>query len=300
MTVGDEEVILQPLDSQVLARQRNDVVQQAYNLIAENDEWQHLVSLLEGMSRVGNTTTNEALCKLIEEASRRQRFSAILGCLEASKRTGMSLKDKWIARSVLRGIRQMAEEGEWSIGVVQRAVRYTEQTSRLLATKEHAITGREAQKRQHVSMPLTRDPMVTALWLELRAVRAHKAGNDEHGSVATYYERLLGQVEAINAARGGVGRKTNGSAATESHTAGQGQQARVVPDSPNFRDTFFPRLSLWHGVSLAQKLLGRKDAVLDTLANRCGAALDKAVEGDEEGVEQRRKELALARSNLGL
>lgn len=192
--LGSEEIQLQWMDAKNDIPARRRLVNQAINLMAEGEssEWQNLPNLLRALNEgVKKPATSAQMEKIVRKAFQSGKFGVVLQCLTQAEKTGMTLKDERVLKSVIFGLHEMAEGSEWSEEVTGRGLRDAHQISLLLEREEHGTGGKLAPND-----PRTR-PEVLGVFLELAAVYAYKFGGakDSQGLVKAYAGRLLSNMK---------------------------------------------------------------------------------------------------------
>lgn len=192
--LGDQEIQLEWMDRNSDIPARGPLVKQALNLIAEGEsaDWHNLPKLLQALNEgVKKPATSAQMEKIVRKALENGKIGFIIQCLRQADKTGMTLKDEDVLRSVVIGLHEMAESSGWSEGATGRALRDANVISGLLESEEHG-TGRKLAPRD----PRTR-PEVLGIFLELTAVYAYKfeGAQDKQGLVKAYAGRLLSNME---------------------------------------------------------------------------------------------------------
>ncbi|KAF2170975.1 hypothetical protein M409DRAFT_63978 [Zasmidium cellare ATCC 36951] len=232
--LGEEEVQLQWIDRNRDIPARKDLVNQALNLIAEGEssDWQNLPKLLQALNEgVKKPATPEQMEKIMRKALQNGKIGIIIQCLQQAGKTGMTLNNEHVLRSVISGLHELAVGSDWSESATGRALRDANVVSLLLESEEHG-TGRKLTPND----PRTR-PEVLGVFLELTAVYAYKfeEAKDTQGLVKAYAGRLLSNL------------KDRESGPNDVQLLNKGKQ--------------YPMLfatSIWHGLTLAQKILGKE------------------------------------------
>ncbi|PNS16527.1 hypothetical protein CAC42_261 [Sphaceloma murrayae] len=260
VSVEHEDFELKALDRGQTMAERKPLVKKAIDLVTQEKAWGQVYPLLEGLAKIRDATDQATMEKLIRRAAMEGRFGVVVQCLKAAERTGLTMRDKYVFKGVLRGLRQIVERRGWEQGALDRAIRYGNEVAVLMVDGEHMSSKRIPRKEAAVveGNPL-KNPISMATWLELHAVRAYKYGNeqDDTSKLKAYHDRI---VSCFNAKR-----------------APEWLSATPL-DIPN---QFLRLLPLWQGVLLTNKVLRTelppKSKSLQDFAVSCGESLSKTV-----------------------
>lgn len=195
---GGQEVELRWIDRKRDIPKRRPLVSKALHLImdSESNDWQNLPLVLEGMKEgVKKPLREQDLEMLVRKALQRGKLGVIIQCLQQSEKTGMSLEQEYVLRSVVYGLREMAFRSGWDRATTAKALRDANVISLLLESEEHG-SGRKLKPDD----PRVR-PEILGVFLELAAVYAkkHSESKDGQGLVKAYAGRLVSSLAARNA-----------------------------------------------------------------------------------------------------
>lgn len=115
------------------------------------------------------------------------QFGIILQCLKVANNTGLTLRDPETLEATIWGLRQIADQQDWSEEATATAIKHANEVASQLESEAHG-TGKRIRKDDP-----RRDPFVLGVFLELAAVYAwrFKGGKDVDGKVKVFAERLL-------------------------------------------------------------------------------------------------------------
>ncbi|KAK3057640.1 hypothetical protein LTR09_001824 [Extremus antarcticus] len=260
--LGDEAIDLQWIDQRTEIPNRKKLLWEAIRLMREGEagDWNNLPALLDGLGKVKKMPGERTLAKMVRIASERGRFGVALRCLHQARKTGMTLKKDEVLGAVIWALREMGrggmvtdgeveESGSWRKVGLEKAIKDANEVAVLLEDQEHG-TGSAV----HANDPRRR-PEVLSVFLELTAVYCYKYQDrkDVDGKVRAYVERLLSNIKGAEAP-----------ATTE--PASTGPQTEVLRG-----------ISIWHGLRLAQKILG-DDMPQADLARQVVAAWEEGLQ----------------------
>jgi hypothetical protein len=232
--ISDEEIQLQWMDRRRDIPSRKGLIRQAVNLMeksgGDRKAWSNLPPMLVGLAHIGVIVDEKMMEMIVRKAVNAGRLDIIIQCLEQSRFTGMTLKREEVLRNVIWGLHSQAQRNNWSASAVHKALAEARQLALMLEAEEHG-TGRA----------LTRDdprqrPEIIGVFLELAAVNAykHQDKTDKGGVLAAYTTRLLSC----------IGEKSQPRSFAPPATGPMYEMLHGVP--------------IWHGLMLAQKVLGNK------------------------------------------
>ncbi|KAK5166600.1 uncharacterized protein LTR77_008143 [Saxophila tyrrhenica] len=243
VTIGDEDIDLQWIDQRTEIPNRREMMWQTMRLMREGEpgDWNNLPALLEGLAKVKRGANERQMAKMVRLASERGRFGIVLQCLHQARRTGMTLRREEVLNAVVWALREMGragvnveggevDRGSWERAGLEKAIKDANEIAVLLEEPEHG-TGNIVRQGD----PRTR-PEVLSVFLELNAAYAYRFqdGKDVDGKVRAYTDRLLANI------KGAEGPATIEPAST-------GPQTEMLRGMP-----------IWHGLQLAQKILGNQ------------------------------------------
>lgn len=193
-TLGDEEIALVHIDRTREIPARKPLVLQALGLIEENDEWNQLPSLLEGLHKAHPDSDPALQEKILRKLQQADQFSVILRCLRRSETTGLTLKKDAVLNRVLLALRETALGEKWEQERLEKALRHADELAELLESAQHGT-----MRQLSPNDPRTR-PAVIGLFLELHAVYAsqYQGGQDVKGKVRAYAQRFMACFDHAN------------------------------------------------------------------------------------------------------
>lgn len=251
ITLGDEDIKLKWIDARTEIPNRVRLLKKALELMrdGEKQDWNNLPALLAGLHAVDKTPDDRQLAKIIRLASRSGRFGTILACLHQADRTGMTMKKEAVLDGVMWAVRELGREqdGAWSKEALEKAIKDANEVGKQLEDKKHG-TGSFVRTNDP-----RRRPEVLSVFLELVAVYSYRFqdGRDVDGKVKTLTERLLDNIEGAeavshsNAVDYRLLPKLTSMQPRTNEPATTGPQFEVLRGVP-----------LWHGLRLAQQILG--------------------------------------------
>ncbi|KAH0040133.1 hypothetical protein KCU78_g1196, partial [Aureobasidium melanogenum] len=227
-TLGDEEIPLLHIDRRKDIPARKPLILQALRLIEENDEWRQLPSLLEGLHKARPHPDLALQEKILRKLQLADQFPVILRSLRRSHATGLTLKNDAVLNQVLNALRETASLENWEQTRLEKALKQADELAELLESADHG-TGRKLSPND----PRTR-PAVIGLFLELHAVYAqqYQGGQDVSAKVKAYATRFMATFNEAN----------------------QPAETDLPAVGPPIE--FLSKMSIYHGLSLASKILG--------------------------------------------
>lgn len=244
-TLGDEEIPLLHIDRRKDIPARKPLVLQALRLIEENDEWRQLPSLLEGLHKARPHPDLALQEKILRKLQLADQFPVILRSLRRSHATGLTLKNDAVLNQVLNALRETASLENWEQTRLEKALKQADELAELLESADHG-TGRKLSPND----PRTR-PAVIGLFLELHAVYAqqYQGGQDVSGKVKAYATRFMATFNEAN-------QVCAFTSLTTISTTNTSQPAETDLPAVGSPIEFLSKMSIYHGLSLAYKILG--------------------------------------------
>ena len=191
--IGGEEVEVKPID-RYQVRARAKLLIEAIELMAETGgaEWDNLHPLLTGLTYGQHVTRKNSQGKLTRLVIKGDRFDVLMKCLTQAEHTGLSLEHKQVLDEAVWGLHAMARESGWREDATRRAMKNAQVLVKQLESQRHGATPEVREDDPRIR------PDVLGLLLELSAVYADKYqdGKDVQGSVRSYAERLLSNIDA--------------------------------------------------------------------------------------------------------
>lgn len=232
VTIGDEEVPLVWMNRETEIPNRTKLLKEAVDLMeqGEKKDWQNLRPLLTGLGHFNVVPKPEMMERIVRRAVNAGQVGVVLGCLDQSKATGMTLKHDGVLTTVVRGVREQAQRAGWSEDACKTALGHARKLALLLESEEHG-TGRRLREKD----PRQR-PEVIGVFLELAAVNAYLHNNkqDAGDTVRVYTSRLLSIIGP------------------------QTQPQSFAPPVSGPANEMLDGVPLWHGLQLAEKMLGER------------------------------------------
>ena len=232
--IGGEEIQLKWIDRTKGLPRRKRLVKDIVNLVEqvnEGEAWANLPALLTAMKHTNGPPCPQDMERIVRKAMLCGRVGTVLQCLNQAQHTGMSLAREEVLENVIWGLHDLAQREGWSEPATRKALRDANQVALLLESEEH---GSGHFLRQNDPR---RRPEVLGTFLELAAVYAykHQGAQDADGKVKAYTQRLMDCI------------KDSGAAQPKSFApAANGRVKEMLNGVP-----------IWHGLRLAQKILGR-------------------------------------------
>ncbi|KAL1302900.1 hypothetical protein AAFC00_003225 [Neodothiora populina] len=226
-TLGDEEVQLRHMNRRVDIPALSPLIAKALSLMQDSQDWKQSPALLEGLRKGGHVRTRHAE-KLVRKAIQADQLGVVIRCLNRSAATGLTLKHDNILSLVMWGLHEHAQKDSWDEARVRKAQRYGDMIAELLESDDHG-----SARRLGANDPRTR-PAVIAVYLEISAVLAerYQGGKDVDGSVLKYATRLMANFNQ------------------------KSEPAEEPLPKAGLQTEFLAKLPIWHGLSLAKKILG--------------------------------------------
>ncbi|KAI5248150.1 hypothetical protein E4T43_01542 [Aureobasidium subglaciale] len=227
-TLGEEEIPLTHIDRRTEIPARKPLLLKALKLIEENDEWRQLPSILEGLHKARPQPDLPLQEKILRKLQLADQFPVILRSLRRSHATGLSLKNDAVLNQVLNALRETASRENWEKARLEKAIKNADELAELLEAEDHG-----SGRRLSLNDPRTR-PAVIGLFLELHAVYAsqYQGGKDVSGKVKSYATRFMATFNESN------------------------QPAETALPQVGAPIEFLSKMSIYHGLSLASKILG--------------------------------------------
>ncbi|QIX01585.1 hypothetical protein AMS68_007102 [Peltaster fructicola] len=197
----------------------------AKEVAAKSTKLQVLIDTLNYWSRPARI--DQHVRKAVEQG----QLDDVITCIHQPKRSTISIASQGVLKHTLRGLRTYPQRQKWSETSVNKAL----ERSRTIATLL------QAQQQDRKSKPIkadTESPELLGTYLELAAVNAykHQDGKDVDRKVESAAARLLSGFER------------------------EGHWMKVEWQAPEAGqvDVVLEHVPAWHGLSLAQKILGKQ------------------------------------------
>ncbi|THZ92220.1 hypothetical protein D6C88_03263 [Aureobasidium pullulans] len=246
-TLGEEEIPLKHIDRRSEIPARKPLVLQALRLIEENDEWRQLPSLLEGLHKARPTPDLVLQERILRKLQLNDQFPVILRSLRRSNATGLTLKNDAVLNQVLNALRETASLENWEQTRLERSLKHASELAELLESTDHG-SGRKLSPNDARTRPA-----VIGLFLELHAVYAsqYQGGKDVDGKVKAYATRFMATFNESNQVCFFLCLNIN------AHPfSNKSQPAETDLPEVGAPIEFLSKMSIYHGLSLASKILG--------------------------------------------
>ncbi|KXT08424.1 hypothetical protein AC579_6525 [Pseudocercospora musae] len=250
--IGEEEIELEWID---VANRPSalSLCREALNIIynSKDNSWENLPKLLRAIARTKKDTTplkSTELERMVRKAVKQNKLSFLFRCLQPKAATGISLQDRRLLRALIEGVRETAWRSNWEKNHVAIALERFQELMSLLEREKHG--GGKGLKPGDSR----RKPEMLGALLELAAVYSfkHGGGEDTNGVVKTYADRLLSILEAD----------------PQRYNA---DTFITIKDGPGYDKnhdlrywSFLKSISIYHGLLLAEKVLGDSLPRVDT------------------------------------
>jgi hypothetical protein len=189
VNIAGEEFQLEHLGGRGVMPNRKKQLSHVLRLLrnGEPGDWKTLPNLLRGLHMMGKDPPARVRAKIIRLATMKGQFGIILQCLKVANNTGLTLRDPETLEATIWGLRQIADQQDWSEEATATAIKHANEVASQLESEAHG-TGKRIRKDDP-----RRDPFVLGVFLELAAVYAwrFKGGKDVDGKVKVFAERLL-------------------------------------------------------------------------------------------------------------
>lgn len=233
MQIGDEEIQLSWMDRRSDIPNRKKLVRHVLDLMGKSGDrkaWSNLPLMLVGLKHIDAKLDESMMEMIVRRAVNAGRLDVIIQCLEQARFTGMTLKRDEVLRNVIWGLHSQAQRQNWSASAVHKALAEARQLALMLEAEEHG-TGKVLARDD----PRQR-PEIIGVFLELAAVNAykHEGKTDKSGVLAAYTTRLLSCI------------------------GDKAQPKSFAPPKVGPVYEMLHGVPIWHGLSLAQKVLGNQ------------------------------------------
>ncbi|KAL2040530.1 hypothetical protein N7G274_006509 [Stereocaulon virgatum] len=210
-------------------------------LMTETGDWKNLPGFLEGLKTARRVVHGDQFEKMIRRASDCGRIGVVVDCLRRVERTGMGLWDVRVAREVMWGVLGKCVQSEWSEEGVESGRKLAEVVWELCFDPKHVpkMVGLEDPKKR---------PEIAGVLVQMYAAKAvmFEGSKDEGGAVEKWVQLML---------------RVWGNTKV-------GVKERDWNDA-NYQLTMWA--PVWHGILMAQKLLGAQSP----LGQELGAKLQE-------------------------
>lgn len=229
--IGGEEFPLVWMDRHHDIPNRTKLLKQALSLMESKEDWANLPGILVALKHMKSVPREWFMEYIVRKVIDAGRLPVLVRCLQQSEHTGVTLKRKEVLRYVIFGLHDHAARGGWSAESVKEALGLARNVSNMLESEAHGTGERMLHKDPR------RRPEVIGVFLELAAVNAqlHQNGEDRGDAVKAYTSRLLSCMDESSRQPSGLQPPASGPA------------WEMLEGAP-----------IWHGLALAQKVLGSK------------------------------------------
>ncbi|GME66339.1 Vacuolar aminopeptidase 1 [Neofusicoccum parvum] len=283
-TVAGADVALEHVDRQRDVPARWAALRDAMALARSHRDWDNVARLLEGLRDAGVGLREGWVEKFVREAGEGRALHVVLRCVQRAERTGVRLRSVGVVEWVMWEVRRVAARSDWGERETERAVGWAEQVVELMEREEHC-GGRRVEKGDLRTLPF-----VIATPLELAAVQAlkWKDGVDEDGMVKAYAERLVANLKLY-----GLEDPTTASAKESAGPEGLLSELSDEEVAEEIKSLKEPSryehvneaghkirrlVSVWRGLTLAQRVLGAQMPGGDVETYRTATKLREDIE----------------------
>ena len=212
-------------------------IKKVVDLMTETKDWRNLPGFLEGLMTARRSVKGFQLEKMVRKVNECEKQGVVLECLKRVEDTGMGLWELRIAREVMWGATARAMQADWSEVGVEKSVKYAESIWEMMLDPRH-------REKMHGDQDAKKRPEVIGVLVQMHAARGLVENiGDDVGSVEKYVKMMLQVWEN-----------------TET-TFEEGDW-----DDANFKLTMWA--PVWHGMTMAQKVLGAKTPIGKELGSK--------------------------------
>lgn len=192
VNIGGEEFQLEYLGGRGGMPNRKKQLQHVLRLLKDADpnDWNNLPALLRGLHMMGKDPSPRVRARIVRLATERGKFGVVLSCLNSANKHWPYTQGSRSAGGGYLGLRQVAQNGEWSEEATAKALKDANEVASQLESDAHGM-GKHVGKDDP-----RRNPYVLGIFLELAAVYAQrfKGGKDVDGKVRAFTDRLLSNI----------------------------------------------------------------------------------------------------------
>ena len=225
MRLGSEVIQLKPLDHMKDEPATRPAIKKVVDLMTETKDWRNLPGFLEGLATARRMVKGFQFEKMVRKANDCGKMGVVLECLKRVKDTGMGLWELRVAREVMWGATAKAMQADWSEEGVEKGTKFAEMIWELMLDPKH-------REKMHGDQDAKKRPEVIGVLVQMHAARALIDGIGDDGGVVEKYVKMMLQVW--------------GNAETNLEDGDW--------DDANHKLTMWA--PVWHGMTMAQKLLG--------------------------------------------
>ena len=216
----------------------------------EGRDWQNLPGFLEGLKTAKRKLHPWQIEKMVRRANLAGRQGVVLECLRRVESTGVGLWDDNVVSEVMRGAVMKASQGAWSRDAVEKAAKFARDVWDLLHDPRHAAKSRAQRAR----------PEIIGILVQLEAARHLLSPSASENKIDT--GKLQSAVELLL-----------------SHWDEEDFAIQEVAETMMIADyTLLTWAPVWHGIKLAQKVLGEGSKHGKLLEEKLTRDLEPALE----------------------
>lgn len=207
------------------------------DLMKTDIDWHNLSEFLAGLKTAKRKVKPWQAEKIARKACMTGRWRTIMVYCEKVERTGFGLWQVGVVRELLWTAMGKAQRGEWTKGAVEKALKLANVVWTMMQDPRHKFT------REKGPVDPMRRPDIVGVMLQLHAARILRSGDrmDREGKVQEYVERLL----AI------------------------WNDADLTTHDENDENQILMKWApVWHGMKMAQQVLGANAAKAEELGNK--------------------------------
>ena len=230
MRLGSEVIQLKPLSHVKDEPATRPAIKKVVDLMTETKDWRNLPGFLDGLMTARRSVKGFQLEKMVRKANECGKMGVVLECLKRVEDTGMGLWELRVAREVMWGATAKAMQADWSEDGVEKGVKFAELIWEMMLDPRH-------REKMHGDQDAKKRPEVIGVLVQMHAARALVENiGDDVGLVEKYVKMML---------------QVWGNTET---TFEEGDW-----DDANYKLTMWA--PVWHGMAMAQKVLGAKTPI---------------------------------------
>ena len=234
MRLGTEVIQLKPLSHVKDEPATRPAIKKVVDLMTETKDWRNLPGFLEGLMTARRRVKGFQLEKMARKANECGKMGVVLECLKRVEDTGMGLWELRVAREVMWGATTRAMQADWSEEGVEKGTKYAEMIWEMMLDPRH-------REKMHGDQDAKKRPEVIGVLVEMHAARALIENIGDDGGMVEKYVKMMLQVWG-----------------NTEKTFEEGDW-----DDANYKLTIW--LPVWHGMTMAQKVLGAKTPIGEEL-----------------------------------
>lgn len=222
--------------------------------MGESGDWRNMAGFLEGLKVARRKLAGWQVEKMVRRANEGGKQGVVHDILRRVEKTGVGLWDVKVCREVMLGAVLKGVQSGWSEEGVEKGVKYAENIWELMWDPRHL----EEQKR--IEIDLRARPEIGGVMVLMHAVKAVKlqGGKDQGGMVQKYAEVMLEKWD-------------------------NSREVMVIDghDEQDWSDANYKLLiwaPVWHGMKLAQQVVGAGSPLGKRLGEKLGKDLDPLIQ----------------------